>query len=156
MPPRSCRSHWCSLPGTNVENSCGSLCLVSATPSAVWSRSGSSRSCRFWVTEVVLAGNFLGDEGPLVADVVVELYEHHLLLDAPLDLGRIGVDVVLVPDFPWCLPFAALFGALAGQSEVAGHAFGDQAPVAQVVLLVQLLEQRVLLLGPYFFETGDH
>lgn len=42
--------------------------------------------------------DLLGNEGPLVADVVVVLDEHEFFLDSPVHLGRIGVYVVLIPD----------------------------------------------------------
>ncbi len=42
--------------------------------------------------------DLLGDEGPLVADLVVELDEHQFFLDGPVHLGRVRVDVVLIPD----------------------------------------------------------
>lgn len=86
------------------------------------------------------AGNVLGDQGPLVAVLLMQLENEFVLLDGELALLHVRIEIVQVPLL-----------ALLRVALVAGDCvelLGDVVPVVVVVLLEDVEEEIVLLLRP--------
>lgn len=48
---------------------------------------------------VRFSGDLLGNECPLVADLVVILYQHPFFFERPVNFCSVSVDVVFIPKF---------------------------------------------------------
>ncbi len=86
----------------------------------------------------VPARQFPGDFSPAVADFPLELEEKGFLGRVPVVAVDAGVEVVVVA-------FAALLGSFALDAKLLGEQLADARPLADVALLVELHQGRVLL-----------
>ena len=86
-------------------------------------------------------GKELGDLGPLVAKIDVAVQNGPVLLDAPGLLADVGVEMV-VPPLPALLP------------DPSREVGSDQRPLLGPVLLHQLHDLGILVLGPGSLDQG--
>lgn len=78
----------------------------------------------------------------------MQLVEVLLLLGGPFGPEDGGVQVVVVPNIHSCLPFAALLACPVGHVVLLRHLLRDAAPLADLGILLQVLQYFVFLRTP--------
>ena len=99
---------------------------------------------------VIPARQFLRDDWPLVANLLVELVEGPFLSGGPLGADDCCVEVVVESSNRRSVPFTALFASTSGNGELLFHDAGDVGPLAFAASLAQEPQHPVFLLGPHF------
>jgi hypothetical protein len=89
------------------------------------------------------------DDGPLIAELVVQLEQLFFLPHRPFLAVEPGIQVVVVSEVVKWLPFATLLARAPFEAEVRVQLLGDEAPLVDPRALVELLEGPVLLLAPW-------
>lgn len=100
------------------------------------------------ITNTLLVHDLLSDDGPLVAQLAVELEQFLLLVVVPVVFFVVAVGEQLVPLLWGCLPLLALLAVPAFEVVLVGHFLGDYGPFLDLVLLFQFTQYQVLVLGP--------
>lgn len=77
----------------------------------------------------------LGNYGPLIAILLVHLIENPFLVDSPLVVDDMRVEVVVIPACGGMVPLAALLARPAGKGELLLHYPCDGGPLALPSLL---------------------